>query len=132
MSEKDNVLASFVKAANNYDFELDISLLVNGSIVTGTLVSAQEYFQGISESFSDGNEVAQELANQFEQASESADSSGEAQYVHMKETKVYCGGNKPTPTKGEILWRGKLSEVDSFFLGKISEPKSNSNSSKKS
>ncbi len=40
-----------------------------------------------------------------------------------KETKVYCGDSKPTPSKGDILWRGKLNEVDGFFLGKIFDSK---------
>ncbi|WP_139377058.1 gas vesicle accessory protein GvpU [Halobacillus hunanensis] len=128
MSEdtKDNILEFFVKASNKHGFELDISLLVNGAIVSGTMVSAKEYFENLSESFEDGSDLSQELSNQLAQAGESAESNndGEAHFIHLKNTRVYCGDSKPTPSKGKILWRGKLSEVDSFFLGKISEPKS--------
>ncbi|MEN1970607.1 gas vesicle accessory protein GvpU [Lentibacillus sp. N15] len=129
---KDNILETFVKAANNHGFELDISLLVNGAIVTGTMISAKDYFENLSESFADGNEVAQELGEKLSKTSESADSNseGEAHFIHLKKTKIYCGDAKPTPSKGDILWRGKLSEVDSFFLGKISEPKNSSNNKK--
>ncbi|MFD2924983.1 gas vesicle accessory protein GvpU [Halobacillus naozhouensis] len=131
MSEaaKDNILEFFVRASNKHGFELDISLLVNGAIVSGTMVSAKEYFEHLSESFEDGSDVSQELSNQLAQAGESAESNndGEAHFIHLKNTRVYCGDSKPTPSKGKILWRGKLSEVDSFFLGKISEPKSSSN-----
>ena len=45
----------------------------------------------------------------------------EAHFIHLKNTKVYCGDSKPTPSKGKILWRGNLSQVDGFFLGKISD-----------
>lgn len=129
---KDNILESFVKAANNHSFELDISLIVNGTIVTGTIIAAKDYFEQLSESLENGNDVAQELSEKFKAAGESADNNndGEAHFIHMKKTKIYCGDSKPTPSKGDILWRGKLSEVDSFFLGKISEPKSNSGSKK--
>ncbi len=127
MSEatKDNILEFFVKASNKHGFELDISLLVNGAIVSGTMVAAKEYFENLSESFEDGSDLSQELSNQLAQAGESAESNndGETHFIHLKNTRVYCGDSKPTPSKGKILWRGKLSEIDSFFLGKISEPK---------
>jgi len=118
---KDNILEFFVKAANIHDFTLDITLNVKGAVITGTIVSAKEYFETLSEIFDDGNEVAQKLSEQLSRAGESAhsDGSSEANFIHMKETKVYCGDSKSTPSKGEILWRGKLSEVDGFFLGKI-------------
>ena len=120
-TSKDNILEFFVKAANLHDFSLDITLNVKGAVITGTMVPAKEYFDTLSEIFEDGNEVAQKLSEQLSRAGESALSDGgsEANFIHMKETKVYCGDSKSTPSKGEILWRGKLSEVDGFFLGKI-------------
>lgn len=118
---KDNILEFFVHAANKHDFSLDITLNVKGAVITGTLVSAKEYFNTLSQTFEDGNDVAQKLSEQLEIAGEAAQSNDDSEihFIHMKETKVYCGDSKPTPSKGDILWRGKLSEVDGFFLGKI-------------
>ncbi|MFA1818885.1 gas vesicle accessory protein GvpU [Virgibacillus oceani] len=136
MSEeaKDNILEYFVAAANKHDFELDISLLVKGAIVTGTLTSASHYFEKLSNSFMDGSDVSKQLGEMLSETGEAADSgeNKEVHYIHLKDTKIYNGDNKPTPSKGEILWRGKLQEVDSFFLGKISDPKSKSSSDKSS
>ncbi|MBD1224526.1 gas vesicle accessory protein GvpU [Virgibacillus halodenitrificans] len=135
MSEntKDNILEFFVTAANKHDFELDISLLVHGAIVTGTLISATEYFENMSQSFEDGSDISQKVSQQLSEAGESADSGNqqEVNFIHLKNTKIYCGDSKPTPSKGEILWRGKLEEVDSFFLGRIAEPKSKSKNNDK-
>lgn len=133
-ASKDSILEFFVKASNKHDFSLDITLLVNGAVVTGTIVSAKEYFETLSESFEDGNDIAKALSEQLTKAGESVDSNTdeEAHFIHLKNTHIYCGDSKPTPSKGKILWRGKLSEVDSFFLGKISESKSTGASSKKS
>ncbi|MEL3972165.1 gas vesicle accessory protein GvpU [Rossellomorea oryzaecorticis] len=127
-ANKDAILEFFVQAANKHDFTLDITLNVNGAVVTGTLVSAKDYFDALSENFEDGSDVAQKLSEELAKASESVEESGssEANFIHLKNTKVYCGDSKPTPSKGKILWRGKLSEVDGFFLGKISESKSSS------
>ncbi|KAF0816773.1 MULTISPECIES: gas vesicle accessory protein GvpU [unclassified Cytobacillus] len=118
---KDNILEFFVHAANKHDFSLDITLNVKGAVITGTLVSAKEYFNTLSQTFEDGNDVAQKVSEQLEIAGEAAQSNDDSEinFIHMKETKVYCGDSKPTPSKGDILWRGKLSEVDGFFLGKI-------------
>lgn len=119
-SAKDSILEFFVEAANKDDFSLDITLNVKGAVITGTMVSAQEYFHMLSETFEGGNETAQMVSDQLEKAGEaSRTNNAEAHFLHMKDTKVYCGDSKPTPSKGKILWRGKLSEIDGFFLGKI-------------
>lgn len=127
MSEasKDNILEYFAAAANKHDFELDISLLMKGAIVTGTLTSASHYFEELSKSFKDGSDVSRQLGEMLSETGETAESNNkEVHYIHLKNTKIYNGDDKPIPSKGKILWRGKLQEVDSFFLGKISEPKS--------
>ncbi|MFX3674610.1 MAG: gas vesicle accessory protein GvpU [Paenisporosarcina sp.] len=118
---KDNILEFLVQAANKHDFNLDITLNVNGAVISGTMVSAKEYFSTLSGTFEDGNDIAQMLSEQLEQAGEAAGSCDDngANFLHMKDTKVYCGDSKPTPSKGQILWRGKLSEIDGFFLGRI-------------
>lgn len=128
VASKDNILEFFVKASNKHDFTLDISLLINGAVVSGTIISAKEYFETLSESFEDGNDIAQALSEQLTKAGESIDSNNDdgAHFIHLKNTNIYCGDSKPTPSKGKILWRGKLNEIDSFFLGKISESKSTS------
>ncbi|MGD6796135.1 gas vesicle accessory protein GvpU [Metabacillus indicus] len=124
-SSKDSVLEFFVQASNKHDFALDITLNVNGAVISGTMISAKEYFDTLSETFEDGSEVAQNLSEQLSRASESIEEngSGEAHFIHLKNTKVYIGDSKSTPSKGQIIWRGKLSEVNGFFLGKISDAK---------
>ncbi|RIO47886.1 gas vesicle protein GvpU, partial [Staphylococcus hominis] len=88
-TNKDGMLESFVEATNENGFALDISLLVNGSIVSGTLVSAEDYYKSLSESFTDGNDVAKEFSEQFSDASESAKSSeGGANFIHLKDARV--------------------------------------------
>jgi hypothetical protein len=122
-TSKDSILEFFVLAANKHGFSLDITLNVNGAVISGTLVSAKDYFDSLSETFEDGNEVAQKISEQLAKAGESIESKNEAeaQFIHLKNTKVYCGDSKPTPSEGKILWRGKLSEIDGFFLGRISD-----------
>ncbi|SHN23245.1 gas vesicle accessory protein GvpU [Gracilibacillus kekensis] len=127
----DTILGFFVQATNKHDFNLDITLNVNGALVSGTTISAQEYFEELSEAFEDGNEISKKISEQLVQASEEAETNTNesASFIHLKSTKVYCGDSKSTPSKGNILWRGKLSDIDGFFLGKIAESKSSSSTS---
>lgn len=132
--EIDSILAFLVEATNKHRFSLDITLNVNGSIVSGTTVSAKGYFEGLSDAFEDGNDISKKISEQLSQASEAVEDRGNemAQFIHLKNAKVYCGDSKPTPSSGKILWRGKLQEIDGFFLGKISEARSSTSSKTKS
>jgi uncharacterized protein YejL (UPF0352 family) len=115
---KDNILAFLVQATNKHNLSIDITLNVNGAIVTGTIVSAKEYFVSLSETFEEGSDVAQQLSEKFAQAGESIDSGEEAEasFIHLKDAKVFCGSSKPSPSKGSALWRGPLSDINGFFL----------------
>ncbi len=125
---KDSILEFFAQAANKHDFSLDITLNINGAVVSGTTISAKEYFESLSENFEDGNEIAQKLSEQLQEAGQSIENGNggtdSVNFLHLKNAKVYCGDSKPTPSKGKILWRGSLDQVNGFFLGKISESKS--------
>lgn len=119
---KDNTLEFFAEAVNKHDFSLDITLNVKGAVVTGTMVPAGQYFESLSETFDGGgDDVTDALSEQLAKAGESAQSSNGStpNFIHLEGAKVYCGDTKPTPSQGDVLWRGKLSEVDGFFLGKI-------------
>ncbi|MCP3032206.1 gas vesicle protein GvpU [Halobacillus sp. A1] len=118
----DDLLISFIKAANNHDFSLDITLNVNGALVTGTTISAEEYLDSLSQKFGDGNEVSKALGENLSEASKSAKdaSNGDVSYIHLKNAQVYNGDEQPTPSDGKFYWRGSLDKVDGFFLGKIS------------
>ncbi|WP_347548450.1 gas vesicle accessory protein GvpU [Pseudalkalibacillus hwajinpoensis] len=124
-NQKDSILEFFTQASNKHDFSLDITLNINGAIVTGTTVSAKEYFDMLSDSIGDGNDIARKLSEELANAGQALEDTNEAQtnFIHLKNTKVYLGDSKPTPSQGKILWRGKISEVDGFFLGKISDAK---------
>ncbi|MCP3026950.1 gas vesicle accessory protein GvpU [Halobacillus sp. A5] len=118
----DDVLVTFVKAANNHDFSLDITLNIKGALVSGTTISAEEYLDGISHKFEEGNDVSQAISEKLAEASESAkeESNGDVSFIHLKNAQVFNGDSEPTPSDGEFQWRGKIDEVDGFFLGRIS------------
>lgn len=121
---KDSILEYFVVVANHKELTLDITLNVKGAIVTGTMISAREYFLMLSQTFEDGDDLAQMISEQLQKAGESGNTDEDgANFIHLKDAKIYCGDSKPTPSKGTVLWRGKLSEIDGFCIGKIHDQK---------
>ena len=41
-------------------------------------------------------------------------------FIHLRSAKIYAAGQRPLPTTG-MLWRGKISSVDGFTIGVLSE-----------
>ncbi|WP_082231982.1 gas vesicle accessory protein GvpU [Halobacillus massiliensis] len=117
----DDILQTYVKAANNHDFSLDITLNVNGALISGTTMSAKEYLNSISDVFEDGNDVSQAIGEKLNQAAESAsgNSSKDVSFIHLRNTRIFNGDADSTPSEGDFYWRGKIDKVDGFFLGRI-------------
>ena len=133
-------LQSLVEMANNspaaVSFGLTIS--VGGMLVSGELVSGQQYFEGfgiefagtfkdakaaasVKESFSKlgGNIYS---AGRKEDASAPKSPSGAASgpsYIHLKNARFFDPSGKPTASTQGTWWRGKLSAVDGFSLGVV-------------
>ncbi|WP_181347934.1 gas vesicle accessory protein GvpU [Thalassobacillus sp. CUG 92003] len=124
METNDEMLTMFVEAANKHDFALDMTLNVNGSLVTGTTISAQHYFETIASDLNNGNDIAKAVGEKLSEAGNAAkdQNQGGATFVHLKNTQIYSG-DAPIPSEGNFVWRGKIEEVDGFFLGKISADK---------
>lgn len=116
----DPVLEAYILAANQEQFSLDLTLSVHGSLVSGTLISTSEYFTELSKLFRNGNKVSKGFSERFQNASEVGRDSNSTVFIHLKDTRIYCGDQQPTPSGSTFLWRGKLDQVEGFFIGKIS------------
>ncbi|MFD1020670.1 gas vesicle accessory protein GvpU [Thalassobacillus hwangdonensis] len=129
----DDILAMFVRAANNHEFELDITLQYQGALVTGTTTSAKNYLEYLTDTFKDGNEVAEAIADKFSQAVDGMEEEeqNDFQFIHLKDAKIYLGDSQPTPSQSKVSWRGKLADVNGFFLGHIKEKKTSTKSKSK-
>ncbi|SFE92600.1 gas vesicle accessory protein GvpU [Alteribacillus iranensis] len=121
--EKDSILQLLIETVNAQDdYFLDITLNVNGTHVSGTMIPASDYLSELANEFTD-DETESSIHEQLVRASESLDSNShtEANYIHLKEANLFSESGASFPSKGSVLWRGRLSEVDGFFLGKIKE-----------
>ena len=127
----DRFLQRLVHLATTSGTTLGITLTTGGVLVSGTLASAEQYFQEIGESFAAGMAVDEELGISIRFAFQSwADVYGgeyedeiqseDIGFIHVKNAHVYVGDTSfPSDAKSEVWWRGRLTCIDGFTFGEF-------------
>lgn len=114
-------------------FEFNMSITVNGMIVTGTLISGRKYFDMFAKAYSDATpgsadykeKIRERLASQgntYNTENYDQSSNREPSYIHLENAKFLTGPNSPISSPDGILWRGRIIEVSGFILGELSFP----------
>ncbi len=125
-SKNDNLLGIFVSMCNKFDaVSFGITLNVQGQIIVGEIIGRTEYLKELSESFRSANngqsDLGKTIGDSFEYAleglqkekSEEDQEEPEPNFIHLKNVQFHPL-NMSAP-----VWRGKLSSVDGFILGKL-------------
>ena len=112
--------------------EIDITLNVHGTIVSGKMIGMKRYYEEIGKVFIDAitdgspentapsKEVITMLFDKIEPLNPKQLEEGEFEfnYIFMKNAKIYNWG-QGIPSTGTTYWIGKIESVDGFFLGMI-------------
>lgn len=119
----DDTLQNIVHLSNQAGMSLSLTLNIGGSLVTGVLISIDEYYQeiirGVSASAEDPkNTAAIHLRDMLNRMRPEAGNPVAPQFIHLKNAKIFNGDQKPIPGNG-TYWRGKISSVDGFFFGSL-------------
>lgn len=113
----DETLVTWVHNANKYDLTLNITLQMNGVLVSGTLISFKKYNRLMGELLDkilpgDGRSWVDVYTD------DSFDSDADNQlpsFIHLTDVAfVQLEGQTP---KLQIAWRGRLSQVDGWWFG---------------
>jgi len=122
--------------------EIDITLNVHGTIVSGKMIGMKRYYEEIGKVFIDAiidktpenasnakevtfsknttpaKEVFKMLFDKIEPINQTELEGGEFEFNHvfMRDTKIY-NGSHVFPSTGTTHWIGKIESVDGFFLG---------------
>jgi hypothetical protein len=122
----DWLLQWFVKFANQTSTTTGVTLTVGGAQISGDLISHQSYFEQLADIYSraflklDGVDVDQvkQLILSFKPAPDAPDdkASPPCQYLHLSNVTVLSGSQQLAIQNG--LWRGKITAVDGFILGR--------------
>lgn len=122
----DPLLQRVVNQTNNFPSnEHLLTLTIGGNLVSGVLISGNAYMTLWAEAFSseftnvDGvaDSIREDLLS-WMAGPEDPENLLSAQFIHLKEAEIYSSNGRPILSGGS-LWRGKLTSVDGFNLGRI-------------
>ena len=135
--EFDDYLEFLVDTANSLPGMpmLPITLLVKGLVVTGFLASGRDYFNSVSAQIADVFAVKDERRERMitvfggraefykENLQSPEPEASEPLFIHLAKARVFNGTVAMPTNEAGVWWRGRLSEVDGFFLGTLSTRK---------
>lgn len=126
LKKNDDFLNLLVKTAEN-DVSIDVTLNVNGLVVSGKLISQKRYYEEVARSIRNpfSNNVKEDFSGILDSlsmlgdlpngSSTEEDGSTDYEFVHLSDAHCYVGDTS-IPT-GSAPWRGKMTEIDGFMLG---------------
>jgi hypothetical protein len=124
----DMLLCQMVGLANKLDMRADITLSVQGTIISGQLVGMRRYLELMAEAAERGKGSASPtVAMAFREAAgrmpkglpDSEATSPEPLYIHLEDAKILSPDASWIPQGHGMLWRGLLDRVDGFALGRL-------------
>ncbi|OAB46578.1 hypothetical protein [Paenibacillus antarcticus] len=117
---KDEILIWLVENCNQINSRLGITLLIGGSVVTGTLISGKSYINGVVSELYELGETT--IASYYREFGEEVygDTSLEdeqitPEMIHLNDAQILDGA----AVRNVGWWRGKISSVDGYSIGGI-------------
>lgn len=109
--------------------EVPLTLNVQGLTISGICIGSHEYMNQMLGVFKRvywevGEDVSQALIDRAKKhypSSEEVLRKGQItkHYVHLADARIVSPGGEPIPGNEGVLWRGKISSVDGFFIGQM-------------
>jgi hypothetical protein len=123
--EKDWFLQNIVEMVNSTNItSIGFTVLTHGFLVSGDLIGGKEYFREFGTEMSMISTTPQDTIEAFSKIGDNVYSDenrdGDPSYVHFKDAKFFHPNGKPIPDNRGVLWRGRISEISGFSLGKLS------------
>jgi len=128
---KDWFLQFLVNMANKNTFELDITLMVGGLLISGTLAGVRQYFDDLgahfASPFASGKNSA-EIESTFKKIGDQcscvspSEQTETPSYIHLKNARFYDAQGHLLPESNGVWWRGRISEVQGFVPGTLTKP----------
>ncbi|WP_299089042.1 gas vesicle accessory protein GvpU [uncultured Metabacillus sp.] len=120
----DAIILMFLDLVEEDGIEVEVTLSVQGAIISGTLIGASAYYEGVTEAskhlqdstmskiiskkFGDLKEA---YAKQKQEEAEKEQKGSLKTFIHLKHAKYH---SKPTQLPNGSWWRGRISSIDGF------------------
>lgn len=130
--DNEDGLLSILANLAELGYEPSITLQVGGSLVSGHLIGQAKWQKMFSELFRSGFSAKDEKAGEImSNAFKPREAKRELNEImgcrpailHLRDAVVYLDRTGALPHAETVLWRGKVSSVDGFFLGSLTSGK---------
>ncbi|MNH07054.1 hypothetical protein D3C79_664350 [compost metagenome] len=126
--DRDWLLQHLVTHANRtQDFSIPITLWVGGGLISGVLVSGSKFFDAYTEEIvkvvnDEGKDATRkffrELGGVYYEPTDSP--AHNTAFIHLLEAKLWSpSGQLPSASNEGVAWRGRLSQVTGYSLGRL-------------
>ena len=129
--ETDWFLQYLVDLTNQGAITCGITLNIGGFLISGILVSGKDYFEGFAEEISSGyrdEKIVESLrkafgsfAKKYDRIENPEEKRPFPHYIHLKEARFFNTSGNPLPGNRAVWWRGRISQVQGFILGLLSQ-----------
>ena len=129
---KDWFLQFLVNLANKNSFELEVTLMVGGLLISGTLAGVRQYFDDLGAYFAaplDARENSTEVTETFKKIGDQcscvspSEQTETPSYIHLKDARFFDPRGNSIPGQKGTWWRGRISEVQGFAPGILCSPR---------
>lgn len=127
MATDDAIVLMFLSLVEEDGIEVAVTLNVKGVVISGLLIGASTYYEGITESsqeLSDStmskiiskkfNDLKEAYFKQKLEEDEKEDTENPPTFIHLKNAIYLNKGGQSIPTKSSTWWRGRISSLDGF------------------
>lgn len=128
---RDWFLQSLIDLVNGRELEIGLTLQAGGFLVSGLLVSGHQYFKGFGAEFArtfDDAELTEDIQRAYARwggiytaPKSPSDTFTRVNFIHLKNARFFNTAGEPIPANMSVWWRGRVSEIEGFFLGMLSE-----------
>lgn len=122
MNKKDDILIQLTDfAASEKQVEVDVTLLVDGLLISGFVISTEKYMKHntITDVYWDNLQKKGKIP--IEHVDRPAD------YIYLRDAKFHHPGGSGIPTNTGVFLRVRLSSVSCFSFGAFGEPTESEN-----
>jgi hypothetical protein len=131
----DWLLAAVVDLVNKLPITIGVTLNVGGLVISGQMIGVEDYFEELAKLMATpkvNETLNQGLQQLFEQLSSARTLLNEKKkgdveevqkqptFIHLKDVKMLLSNRQAIPDNSGSLWRGRLSQVDGFVFGTLS------------
>jgi hypothetical protein len=127
-------LQHLVSISNDAGLQIGLTVQVGGLLVSGQLVSGEQYFEGIAADFEHGLAAYPQLAQAMKKSfasfgviykSESQPEGSQSvearapNYIHLTDARFFSTAGDPIPQNKGVWWRGRISAIGGFTIGQL-------------